>query len=163
MDINPVMILYQMINFLVLLMILTFLFNKFIRPFMKKRNEEINAAYKEIEAGRKQVEQLQKDISWEIEELKRKAAGEVDAAVQEGEQIKRQILEQARKEAAEMINKARTEVEQEKTKMLSSFEREIASLSIALSGRFLKDRLDQESEQDLILRMLSESSKKVKV
>ncbi|MDD5675514.1 MAG: ATP synthase F0 subunit B, partial [Chitinivibrionales bacterium] len=53
--------LYQLINFLILTAILGFIFNKYIRPFLRKRAEGLKQSFEEIEKGKQDIDQLKKD------------------------------------------------------------------------------------------------------
>ena len=57
MDLSLKMMLYQMVNFLILITIIGYIFNKFLRPFMKKRAEDIKTAFQEIDRKMLSVEE----------------------------------------------------------------------------------------------------------
>ena len=78
------LVLYQAINFIVLMVILSFLFNKFIRPFMHKRSEEIKKSFEEIEKQKREMESLKRSYTDQIKDIREKAKLEIEKAVEEG-------------------------------------------------------------------------------
>jgi F-type H+-transporting ATPase subunit b len=163
MDLNFKLMAYQMVNFLVLMVIITFLFNKFIRPFMHKRSEGIKKGLEDIEAGRKELEVLKEQYHASMLEVKRSAHQEIDKAVIEGNQMRESIITRAEKESLDLVERSRREIEREKEKAISAVRNEVVSLSMQAASRILKREVDEKQNSRLVEDFIEEMKKEPKV
>jgi F-type H+-transporting ATPase subunit b len=156
MDVSLKLVLYQAINFIILIAILGYLFNRFIRPLMKKRADDIKNSFVEIDRQKQAVEQLKKETADQLEKVKAGAKAEIDRAVAEGDRIKDDMFKEAKKEAEQFMDKARKEIEQEKGKAVSEVRKEVASLSMLAAQRILKKEVDETTNKKLVDDFLKE-------
>ena len=130
MDLSLKLVLYQAINFVVLMVILGFLFNKFLRPFMHKRTEEIKKSFEEIERQKQEMEVLKQNYADQMKDIREKAKVEIDKATEEGNRIREDSIARAEKESVSLIDRAKTEIDQEKQKAVMEIHKEVASLCL---------------------------------
>lgn len=148
-DIN-INLLWQLINFLIVLFVLNkFLFQP-VGDVLRKRQDDIKSLYKKIEEERAEAERLKalhderiKKIEIEIDELKRK---EIKAAQAQREEI----LEEARKEAQKIIDKGLAKVEIETKKELDKLQDYLSDLSVRIASKILKEELSAEKHKKMI-------------
>ncbi len=159
MDFSWKMMIYQSINFIVLMVLLTFLFNKFIRPFMKKRADDIKNAFVEIDKQKLEVEELKKECNNQLDQIKHGAKAEIEKAMIEGSHIKESIKAEATKESEQLLEKAKREIDQEKQKALSEVRREVATLSMLATKRLLKKEIDESTDRKLVDDFMDELGK----
>jgi F-type H+-transporting ATPase subunit b len=149
MDISLKLVMYQAINFIILIVILGYLFNKFIRPMLKKRADDIKNAFAEIEKQKLDVEALKKECVNQLDQIKHGAKAEIEKAMVEGNHIKEGIKGEALKESEQLLEKARREIDQEKQKALSEVRKEVATLSILATRQLLKKEIDETTSRNL--------------
>jgi F-type H+-transporting ATPase subunit b len=159
MELSIKLLLYQIVNFIILVCILGYLFNKFIRPMMKKRSDEIKNSFAEIEKQKLEVEKLKRDSAEELEKIKQSYKSEIEKAISEGNKIKQSIKEEAQKEASALIEKSKKEIEHEKQKALLEVRKEIANLSLAVAKKLIERELDEKSDKIIIENFLKELDK----
>jgi F-type H+-transporting ATPase subunit b len=154
MEISLKLILYQAINFIVLMALLGFLFNKFIRPFMHKRADDIKKAFEDIDGQKKEIEALKRQYAQQIKDVNRQAALELEKAVEEGKRLREEMKARSMKEGAELIEKAKKEIEQEKQKAITQLQKqlqkEVASLSLLAAKKLIGKKMDQEADRRLV-------------
>jgi F-type H+-transporting ATPase subunit b len=150
MDLSLKLILYQIVNFLILIGVLGFLFNKFLRPFMQKRSDDIKNAFADIEKQKLAVDSLKKECAEELENIKKSARAEIDKAVAEGNGIKEAVKGEAVKEGEQLLEKARREIEQEKQKAISEVRREVVALTMLATKQLLKKEIDEPTNRKLV-------------
>jgi F-type H+-transporting ATPase subunit b len=155
MDLSWKMMIYQVINFVILMTILGYVFNRFIRPFMQKRADDIKTAFQDIEKQKAVVEGMKKEYGAQIDSVKTAAKGEIEKAVVEGTKIKDEIKKEAEKEALAFMDKARKEIEQEKQKLLSDVRKEVATLTMAATKQLIKKEVDDATNKKLVENFLS--------
>jgi F-type H+-transporting ATPase subunit b len=150
---------YQIVNFIILIAVLGFLFNKFLRPFMKKRSDDIKNAFANIERQKLDVDNLKKECHHELDKIKESYKGEIEKAVAEGNSIKEGIKADAIKESAQLMDKAKREIDQEKQKALSEVRREVATLSMLATKHLLKKEIDETTDRKLVESFIDELGK----
>jgi F-type H+-transporting ATPase subunit b len=156
MDFSLKLVLYQAINFIVLMVILGFIFNKFLRPFMNKRTEDIKKSFEEIEKQKKEMDLLKQQYSDQVECLKDKAKLEIDKAIGEGNRMSDDIIASAQKESGALIERAKTEIEHEKQKAIVELRKEVASLSLLATQHLIKKQVDDSTNRQLVENFLEE-------
>jgi F-type H+-transporting ATPase subunit b len=159
MDFSLKLLLYQTINFVILIVVLGYLFNKFIRPMMKKRSDDIKNAFAEIEKQKSDVEGLKRECHEQLDTIKNGAKAEIEKATVEGSHIKEAIKAEALKESEQLLEKARREIEQEKQKALSEVRREVATLSMLATKQLLKREIDEATDRKLVETFIDDLGK----
>lgn len=160
MEFSLKLILYQVINFVVLMVILGFLFNKFIRPFMHKRADDIKKSFDEIEKQKKEIESLKQNYTDQIRGVRDQAKIEIEKAVTEGNKMRGDIVVQAEKDAVALIDRAKKEIEHEKQKAVMEIQKEVASLSLLATRHLIKKSMDESTNRQLVENFLSELTAK---
>ena len=156
MDFSLKLVLYQAINFIILIAVLGFIFNKFLRPFMHKRTEEIKKSFEEIENQKKEMALLKQQYNDQVDCLKDKAKLEIDKAIGEGSRMRDDIIAQAQKESGALIDRAKTEIDHEKQKAIMELQKEVASLSLLATQHLIKKQMDDSTNRRLVEDFLEE-------
>jgi F-type H+-transporting ATPase subunit b len=159
MDISFKLVLYQAINFIVLMVILSFLFNKFIRPFMHKRTEEIKKSFEEIANQKQEMEALKQNYTDQIKDIREKGKLEIEKALEEGGRMREDIVAQAHKESVSLIERAKIEIDREKRKAVMEIQKEVASLSLMATKKLIDKNMDESTNRRLVESFLEELSK----
>jgi F-type H+-transporting ATPase subunit b len=152
------LILYQWVNFFILMAILTFLFNKFIRPFMHKRSSDIKTAFEEIEKQKKEAESLRQSLTGQLAEMRQRAKEEIDKAEEEGNRIREELLTRSEKEAVTILEKTKKEIEAEKQKAIMELRKEVGSLAMLATRQLIKKQMDEQTARRLVDDFLVEMS-----
>jgi F-type H+-transporting ATPase subunit b len=156
MDFSLKLLVYQIVNFIILIGVLGYLFNKFLRPFMKKRSDDLKNAFANIEKKNLDVDNLRKECRDELDRIKKSYKAEIDKAVAEGSRIKDAIKAEAIDESAQLMEKARREIDQEKQKALSEVRHEVATLTILATKQLLHKEIDAATDRKLVESFVDE-------
>lgn len=148
-DIN-LTLLWQFLNFLIVMFVLNAFLFKPVGAVLKKRQEDIQKLYDAIDSDKKAAlalkeihdEQIKK-IEIEIAELKR-------TAIKEAQAQKDEILEEARQEAQAVVNKGLEKVKNETQKELDKLQDYVADLSVNIAGKILKQEIDKSKHKQMI-------------
>jgi len=143
-------LLWQFINFFILLYVLNIFLFKPVGEIMKKRREEIGDLYKRAEEDRKKADVLKQEhderirkIESEIAEIKRKE-------IKEAQLQKDEIIEEARREAQSIIDKGNLKLKVETDKIVDKLQDYISDLSIQVAGKILKTEIDANKHKLMI-------------
>jgi F-type H+-transporting ATPase subunit b len=159
MDLSLKLVLYQAINFIVLIIILGYLFNRFLRPFMHKRAEEIKKSFESIESQKKDLDVLKQNYTDQVKDIKEKAKLEIEKAMEEGNRMREDIVAKAEKESVMLLEKAKKEIDHEKDKAVMEIQKEVATLAIMAAKQVIKKQMDETANRELVEDFLAEITK----
>lgn len=160
--IEPVQLLTQVFNFVVMLVLLT----KFLyKPILKALEER----KKKIQSGLEYAEKM----AGELEKTGKKRQEVIDAAKEEGRKIieeskktgkllEAEIVEKAHKEEAVILEKGRKELEMERTEMEKQLRTNTVEIAQTWVETVLGNVLTAKNQQEIINRKLKELAKHIK-
>ncbi len=150
MDIQLTQILFQIVNFSVVVGAVSYLLYKPVLKIFDERARRIaegEVAANKAQTAYAEIEQQQKESE---AELKREKARVVKEAMQEAQERKEQIIadakEEAKKEAAKVLETAQKEKEQ----LLKDSQKDMADAVLAIAQKVIGDSLDAKAGQKLV-------------
>ncbi len=148
--IDPLLLLAQVVNFLLLFFILKKFLYKPVIKILNERQEKIETGLRQTkEIGRERMKLEQRKIE-ELSRARREAERIMENAKTFGEKIKNEMANEAQKQSEEITNKARLEIIFEKEKAMREVKQEIADLVILASEKILKEKIDGKKDKELI-------------
>ena len=157
--IQPVQLLAQVFNFLVLLFILKKFLYKPILKLLDERQKKVREGLEYAEKMKGESEQSEK----RREELQLAAKNEakeiVAAARKEAKKMAEAIVQEAEIEARSITEKARSDAAKEYEVRLKELEKEAVSIASRMVERLLKDALSAKEQKDIITHRLKIISK----
>lgn len=150
MDIQLPQILFQIVNFSVVLGALTYLLYKPIQKIFRERSERIDEAQKAAEvtlAERDKLEAYKKKVKQEAE---RQAAEILEKAAETAKQKESKAITEARAKAQTELAELRQEWQRERTQLLDDARKDMVTAVIATAEKVLKGSLDAKAQSKLI-------------
>lgn len=146
------------LSFLILLFILRKFAWKPILGAVNTREQSIMDALASAEAAKKEMENLTADN----EKLLKEARMERDAMMKEARELKAKMIadakEEAKEEADKMISNAQAAIQSEKKSAIADIKSQVASLSIEIAEKVVKDELSGKDKQlKLVESMLGDA------
>jgi len=135
-DIN-ISLLYQIINFLVLLVVLHFILFKPIRQVMLEREQGISSAFGDAKAAQERMQSLLENYNSSLTEAKQKAVSMYNTIYQQGLDTQRDMIAAERAKAGEMLDKARAEVAAASNTARAELRKEAEKLSQEITMKLL--------------------------
>jgi F-type H+-transporting ATPase subunit b len=148
----------QLINFLILLGLLTFFGYKPIRNMLDERSNRIKLSMEQAEATKSEYERAQVEAEKQISKARGEAQSIIAQAVQAGNVLKEEAKQEARKEAQAIVERARTELERERDKIVDELRKDFVDTAILAAERVLSETLDKAKHRQLIEKTLEESA-----
>ncbi len=140
---------------------LIFLLKKFawkpILDAVNEREQGIKNALESAESARNEMQNLQADNQRILQE----ARAERDAMLKDAREMKEKMVADAKSEAQEqgqkMIEQAKAAIESEKNAAMADLKSQVATLSLSIAEKILKDELsNKESQTKLVEKMLGD-------
>lgn len=144
-----VTLLIQVVNFLILIALLSkFLFKPLVR-FLAERAEGIEKALMEARLAREAAAKAQDEYRTQILATQREAALLREQAQREVEAERRRLLTESREEAQRLVADARAQIEAETRRARATLREEVVGLSLAVAERVLGRAMTAEDQRRL--------------
>ena len=128
-----------------------------ITGMVDKRSNRIEQSIAKAREAEKSLSELSYRQEQLIEETRKEQARILKEATEAREQLLAAAKEQARDEASQLIQQARTQIAAEKESALRDIRSEVASLSVEVAEKVLREKLSSEEAQlSLIDRVVGE-------
>jgi len=153
---NPATIWPTIVAFLILF----FLLYKFAFPIIIKmideRADKIRESLEKAEQTKIDAERLLEDYKKQMAEARGDAAKVIEQGRKVAETMKEDIIAKANEEAAGIVAKAHEAMEAEKKAAIAELQGEVATLSVAVAGKLIGEKLSAEDHAKLIERYVAE-------
>jgi len=130
-------LLYQLINFIVLLIALNFILFRPIRKIMQERDLGISTSFEDAKVAQDRVKSLLDNYNASLAEAKQKAATTYNTLYQQGLDAQRDMIASERTKAGEMLDKARAEIATASTAARADLRKEAERLSLEITSKLL--------------------------
>ncbi len=150
MDIQLPQILFQLVNFSVVVGALSYLLYKPVLKIFEERAKRIEAGQKAAEANlaeSKKLEQLAQTVKQKAE---KEAAEILEAAQQQAQTQAKKIVADAKKEGVAAVEKIKQDWEVEKTQLVKNMKAELVGAVVAASEKVIGQSLDKKAHSKLI-------------
>lgn len=158
-DISIGTVVWSSIAFLVVAFILAKFAWKPILASLKEREDSIEHSLKSAEKARNEMAALKADN----EELLKQARLERDAMLKDARDTRERLMseakEKAQEEYARIVESAKETIRNEKMAALVDIKNQVASLSLEIGVKLIKDKLDTDEEQKKLIDKYIEEAK----
>ena len=148
-DLNATLI-AQIINFLILVAILSKVAYKPLMKTLADRQANIQANLDNAEKERLAAEKLKQDYLNQLAEARARAQAIVEKATKLAEQNKEEILLQAREESARLLKNTQEEIIREREQAMKQFKGEVVTLAVAAATKVIARNLDEQANAKLV-------------
>ena len=148
-DVNPGLILWTIITFVIVLVILRALAWKPLLAALAAREESIRNALREAEDARTQAKTLLEENRRQLAQAETQSQELIREARAMGDRLKAEILEKANSSSRHMIDQAKEEIRREKDSALLQLRAEVSDLVVAAAGKLLDANLDTPKQRQL--------------
>ena len=148
---------WMTVVFLVVLFILWKWGFPVIVKMVDERKAFIDESLRKAHEANERLANIQKEGESILQEAREKQAQILKEAAQTRDAIVEKAQDKARQEGARLLEDARVAIEQEKKAAIADIRQQVATLSIEIAGKILRQNLkDDKAQMDLIDRMLDD-------
>jgi F-type H+-transporting ATPase subunit b len=158
-DINPGLILWTILTFLIVLVILRAAAWKPLLAALNAREESIRTALRQAEEARAQAQALLDENRKQREQAEAQSQRLISEGRDMGERLKAEIVDKASSSSRHMIEQAKEEIRREKEASLVRLREEMSDLAIAVAGKLLDANLDDAKQRSMADAAIREISK----
>jgi F-type H+-transporting ATPase subunit b len=148
-EINPGLILWTIITFVIVLLILRATAWKPLLAALTAREEQIRSSLREAQEAQQKAQQLLEDHRKQLALAEEQSQRIIKQGREMAERLKTEILEKAQGSATFMVTQAKDEIRREKESALIELRGEVADLAILAAGKLLDANLDTPKQRAL--------------
>ncbi len=161
--INPTYLLTQIINFVILLVILTKLAYKPILTSLEKRRKKIEEGLALTDKLTKEKEALEDRKKKVLSDAQKEARLIIDKARDEGKKQENEIIREARVKAQDIIEKANKEIVNKEKELEAKVSKDAIDMATELTRKLIGEILEGKNQETLLRKKVSEFVSKKKI
>lgn len=153
-DVNPGLIFWTIITFLILLFILKKTAWQPILQALKEREDNIRSSLEKAEQARKEAEEILEKNRKNLAEAEEQVRKIINEGKEYAGKLRNEIISKANEEAQKMLENAKQEIENKKQEALTELKEIVADLSIQAAEKILEETLDKEKHKKLVEKLI---------
>ncbi|MBI3332159.1 F0F1 ATP synthase subunit B [Candidatus Peregrinibacteria bacterium] len=143
----------QVVNFLILIGVLSFFVYKPLLHVLDARRERIAKAMEHANKVEQQAKELEAQRTTTLRKVDQEAGAMLEKSKQQAERMKQEILESAKREADQMLEKARKQLDDERVRVFAEVQGVVAKMIVRMTEKIL-EREFSKTDQDRLLGSL---------
>lgn len=160
--IEPVQLLTQVINFSLMVFLLTKLLYKPVIKTLEERKKKIEQGLKDAQEAQKKLEEFEEKKKIILIKAKQEAKKIIDNAKGLGKKVEADIIKEAENKAKEIITQTRKDLEEEREKMKTELQNHTIKIASAIAQKALAQVLDDTDHKNVIDKKIKQLSKMTK-
>ena len=152
----PALVAY-LVNFLILLGILTFFAYKPLLRVMDQRAERIRESLAAADLARQEAASSRAVIEEQLNEARREGQRLLDQSREAAERYREEEAARARQQAEAFVARAREDIQRERDAAIAEVRSNFGDLAITAAERIIRRSVDRQAHQELITQVLEES------
>ena len=147
----------QIVNFLLLLFLISRFAYKPILNYLNQRSEQIKESLEAADRARQEAQQSEANIQAQLDAARREGQIIIEQASRSAEQLREEIQQVARQEAETIRQRAQADFDLERQKAIADLRRQFADLTVTAAERVINESLDRAKHHSLISEVLEQS------
>lgn len=149
-------IIFDVVNFLILMYLLHRFLYKPVLGKIDERREKIQDDLERARRERKQGEEFRSEYENKMAKADEEAREIIDRAARKAREQAEEIVNQAREEGRKEKQRVQEEIKRAQNEARAQLRNELAGLSLIAAGRFLEEKLSEEDHRELMERVVAE-------
>lgn len=152
-------LIFQVINFLILLYLLNRFLFKPVLARLDERNAKIKEGLEDAEAAARDRELARAEREAAVSEARKEASDLLANANKIATDTRTEILAEARADAEKVTQRAREEITAEKEKAMAELRAQVADLALEAAGKLVRSDMNATTQRRLVEEFLAETPK----
>ncbi len=147
----------QIINFSLLMGLLTVMLYKPVTRMLDQRATRIRESLQKAEDVKREAERAEQQFQARLQEARQEGQAIIAQAAKTGERLVEEARDKARQEAESILVRARSEIGVERDRAITQLRQGFADLTVLAAGKVIGQSLDKQAHSRLIDQVLEES------
>ena len=158
-DVNPGLIFWTVIIFVILLAVLYKIAWKPILSALDERETFIKDSLDKAENAKVEAEKILAENQKNLANAEAEGQKVIEQSREYAEKLKEQMLEESKQEAKKMIEDAQADIERKQQEAFNKLKGQVADISIMAAEKILEENLDKEKQTSLVNRFIDDIQK----
>lgn len=155
-SVNPGLIIWQIIIFIILLFILKKVAWKPLLSALHTREQSIRDSIDNAEKIKKEAEALAEQNKRNLAEANAQSMKIINESKEIASKMRDELMLKAQDESRKLIEQAKIEIKQEKESAMADLRNEVSDLAIKAAEKILKDNLDENKQRKIVNDFISQ-------
>ncbi len=158
-DVNPGLIFWTVITFVLLLIILRRVAWKPILNSLDEREKFIKESLEKADVAQKEAEKLVAENQTSMAKAEEEAQSIIAQGKEYAEKIKTQLLEENEARIQKKLADAEAEIERKQQEAFNSLKEQIVEIAVGAAEKIIRDNLDKEKQSALVNKYIDDLQK----
>ena len=158
-NVNPGLIFWTVVTFVVLLIILKKVAWKPILSALDQREAAIKESLEKAEKAREEAQKVLDENKSNIAHAEENSKKIIDQSRAYAEKLKEQIIRESKEQAKKIVADATEEIERKKEAAFNDLKTQVAEIVISAAEKILKESLNKESNKKIVDKYISDISR----
>ncbi len=158
-DVNPGLIIWTILTFLILLIILKKVAWKPILTALDNREKGIEDSLNRAEQAKKDAQKILEENQATLSKAEEESKKIIDQSRVYADNLKEQMLKESKDQQQKIIEDASAEIERKKNAAFEELKNQIAEISVNAAEKIMKENIDAAKNTQIVNKYLSEINK----
>ncbi len=158
-DVNPGLIFWTAITFIILVIVLKRVAWKPILTALDNREKEIADSLNKAEQAKNDAQKILEENQASLAKAEEASKKIIDESRDFADNLKNQMISDSKEQAQKIIEDASVEIDRKKNAAFEELKNQIADISIKAAEKIMKENIDSEKNKKIVDKYLTEISK----
>lgn len=159
MDVNPGLMIWTVVTFVVLLLILRKVAWKPILTALDKRENDIRDALEQAEKAKEEAKKVLEANQSNLAKAEDESKKIIEQSRAYAENLKEQMMAESKEQAKKIVDDASSEIQRKKDAAFEELKNQVAEIAISAAEKIIKESLDKQKSKQVIDNYLNEVAK----
>jgi F-type H+-transporting ATPase subunit b len=158
-EVNPGLIFWVILTFIVLLWVLKKVAWKPILSALDQREAAIKESLEKAEKAKEEAQKVLDENQANIAQAEEESKKIIDQSRAYAEKLKDQMIRESKEQARKIIDEAAAEIDRKKDEAFNELKNQVAEIAINAAEKILRENLDKESNNKIVDKYIGDISR----
>lgn len=158
-DVNPGLMIWTIVTFIILLLILKKVAWKPILTALDKRESDIKQALEQAEKAKDEAKKILEENQANLAKAEEESKKIIEQSRSYAESLKEQMIKESKEQAKKIIEDASSEIQRKKDAAFEELKNQVAEIAVNAAEKIIKESLDAQKSKQVIDKYLNEVAK----
>jgi len=158
-DVNPGLIFWTVVTFIVLLVLLKKVAWGPILTALDQREAAIKESLEKAEKAREEAQKVLDENQANITRAEEESKKIIDQSRAYAEKLKDQMIRESKEQARKIVDDASAEIERKREEAFNELKNQVAEIAINAAEKILRESLDKDSNKKIVDKYISDISR----
>ena len=158
-DVNPGLMIWTVVTFIVLLFILKRVAWKPILAALDKRENDIKESLAQAEKAKDEAKQILEENQANLAKAEEESRKIIDQSRTYAESLKEQLMRESKEQAKKIVDDASSEIQRNKDAAFEELKGQIADIAVNAAEKIIRESLDAQKSKQVVDKYLNDVTK----